>query len=441
VSLTSLTTLGLAFFLTAVLTRFSPLRGWLRGFSVAPYGATLLYLLFFGTFFLGGERSTDSQLLDPLRLGRIALFVLITAMAWLDLVLARKVKSSVNFVTWAMLLYGAIAMATAGWSLNPTLTLWKGFEIVTHVSVVAVIARRVDGIKDALDTLGLFWILLLYVTLSLILSVVISPQEALSHTIKGVAILQGTALRVNPNTATQLSALLLLVGISLAIAPPPNSNRWAIYVLMSLGAVVMFLAHSRTSIFAAAVAILLIAIISRKYWILSLVLMVGTILLVSEEVSGPLKTYIMRGQTEEQFQGLTGRVQIWEIVWSKFLERPILGFGFYAGIRELYKMSAADNTYLQVLMGGGVVLMTVFLIPIFTIAVQLMRSRPSLSILTSQPDYSLLWMQTACVFVLLIVRSVTGPSFDAHHNNLTLFLGCAVAASALIRFRREGFRK
>ena len=76
-------------------------------------------------------------------------------------------------------LSAAFAMATASYSLNPTLTLWKGFEVVTHVSVVAVLSRKIGSVDDALSMLGLSWIVLSFVAISLIVSIIISPEEAL----------------------------------------------------------------------------------------------------------------------------------------------------------------------------------------------------------------------------------------------------------------------
>lgn len=433
--LQSLSILALSVVATALILFFQPFRRWRRGFIIAPFGAFLLYLLFIGTLFLGGERTAGSELLDPLRLARIVLFSTITGFAWLDLILTKRKRAPINTVVWIMFAYGAMAMATASYSLDPKLTLWKGFEVLTHVSVVAVLCRRIGSVDDALDILGLFWIVLLFIAISLLVAIPISPEIAFSETSKGIALLHGVAFTVNPNTGTQIGGLILLVAVSLLIASPPGSNKWIVFALFILGAVVMLLTHSRTSIFATAIALCMLAVVSRKAWIIVSIFTLGLLFFVSGYVSEYATTFILRGQSEAQFTGLSGRLQFWQTVWGTFVERPILGYGFYAAIRSLYGVPGADNTYLQVLMGGGVVLLSVFLLAICVLAIQLFRTRPRWQTLRGQPAYFLLWTQTASLFILLLIRSITGPSFDAHHINLTLFLVCAVAASALVRYR------
>jgi O-antigen ligase len=333
-----------------------------------------------------------------------------------------------------MLLYAALALFTATYSLYPLLTVWKAFEVITHVAVAMVLARRVTNVADAIGLLGLVWISMLFIAFSLLVGVVVSPSEALvTLEQSGISTLAGVAFTVNTNTATQIGGLVVLFAASALVFSGALRGRWVLLLVLFLGVAVMLLARSRTSMFATILGLLIIAFFARRSWLLILLFLCGAAVMLSAAATDVITAFFLRGQSEEQFAGLSGRAYAWEPMWETFLDRPILGYGFYAGIRVLFGLPGADNTYLQVLLSGGLVLLTVFMVPIFCISIDLFRSRPRRSRKGLDHAHVLLWMQTATLFSMLMVRSVTGPSFDSHHPNLTLFLLCSIAASTLRR--------
>jgi O-antigen ligase len=131
---------------------------------------------------------------------------------------------------------------------------------------------------------------------------------------------------------------------------------------------------------------------------------------------------------------MTGRTYFWERAWSEvFLSSPILGNGFYAAHRSLLMTSSVDNTYLAVLLGNGIVGLIIFVVPVIVVAMQLLLSRPN----KTQPKTErMLWLQLMALFVLLIVRSITGPSFQFLHSNLVMFMMLLIGMQAYRRLRR-----
>ena len=122
---------------------------------------------------------------------------------------------------------------------------------------------------------------------------------------------------------------------------------------------------------------------------------------------------------------------------EKVMESPMFGYGYYSSARVLFNAPGADNTYLTVLLGGGIVLLIIFMIPIAIGSYHIYLSRPSKSRERSARFYTALWMQVAGLFTILLTRSITGPSFDAHHISLMLYLLTLIGAECLYRNRNN----
>lgn len=422
------------------LSALQPVRQWLVGIRQFPGPALLLLLLFIGIFFLGGAREPGSELVDPLRIARIALFVTISTVALFDLLRPGNKGSRINSALWLMLFYGGVAMATAAYSDNPLLTVWKGFEVITHVLVAMAIARRVFNTEDTLVALGIAWLGLTFATVSVFWGIVLFPDEALRREISMVGsqpITQFTAMyggvfpRLNPNEVTQIAAITALATFSYTIVDRVPKYYLSFVILFGISLVVMYYSHSRTSFIALLLAIFIIAIFSRNKKML-VIIAIGLFLFVFiSSISEYAREYFLRGQSEEQLAHLSGRVPFWKDVWEVFSDRPMFGYGYYSAHRVLFSTSGVDNSYLNVLLGGGILLLLLFLAPIALIAVQIFKYRPSRRHHTHEKNSTLLWMLTTSLFILLIVRSATGPSFESHHFNLILFLLCSIAASRL----------
>ncbi len=190
----------------------------------------------------------------------------------------------------------------------------------------------------------------------------------------------------------------------------------------------MLLSRSRTSIFAGVAGILAVVFFSGRttlFWASAATM--SSLWFFSDAVIA----YIRRGQSQELFTSMSGRTPFWETIWPQVLESPIIGSGYYAAQRKLFGVSSVDNTYLEVLLGLGIIGLTIFLIPIGLTAVALIKARPSPG--QSSPE-ARLWFQLLALFILLFVRSLTGPSFETLHWNLVMFMVLIVSVSALRRF-------
>jgi O-antigen ligase len=131
-----------------------------------------------------------------------------------------------------------------------------------------------------------------------------------------------------------------------------------------------------------------------------------------------LTSYILRGQTEQAFYGMTGRTHYWGEVWEVVLQAPLFGHGFYAQ-RIILDVFSVDNTYLQILVGLGFVGFLVILIPLSIVAYKLYSRRPHVH---SSSQERLVWLQLASIYIIVMMRSITGPTFQDYNINLVLLM-------------------
>jgi len=81
-----------------------------------------------------------------------------------------------------------------------------------------------------------------------------------------------------------------------------------------------------------------------------------------EQASGVSWDYLQRGQSVEDLAAVSGRAEIWGLVWNSFLESPLTGHGYFmcssTGFLEVWgdtTRETAHNVILQVLVSTGLI--------------------------------------------------------------------------------------
>ena len=71
--------------------------------------------------------------------------------------------------------------------------------------------------------------------------------------------------------------------------------------------------------------------------------------------------YLLRGQSVEEAQKLSSRVEWWQFAWHMFLQRPLIGWGGFAGgrflvLKQLSRVSTPDlhSSIIETLVDTGV---------------------------------------------------------------------------------------
>lgn len=320
-----------------------------------------------------------------------------------------------------MLIYSFLAMLSATYSISPIVSLWKGFEVFVFVTLGIYLTKYFTVIEDLQWGIDLVGMAMLYFSASVLFSVILAPSLALprSQAMSGGSIVSGAQSivpAIYPNSVTQFAALLISITLSQVLASS-EKGKTGLIAILCLGSIVLILGHSRTSIFAALISCGVILVMGRYFFaavLMGLTVLSGMLIGAADI----LTSYILRGQTEQAFYGMTGRTHYWGEVWEVVLQAPLFGHGFYAQ-RIILDVFSVDNTYLQILVGLGFVGFLVILIPLSIVAYKLYSRRPRVH---SSSQERLVWLQLASIYIIVMMRSITGPTFQDYNINLVLLM-------------------
>jgi O-antigen ligase len=398
-------------------------------------------LLFFSLFYLGGERSY-SELIDYKRGLRIIIYLYIAWSVWANLLIRRFPFNTINLTSKTMLAYAIIAMATSAYSPDRLITLWKGFEVFVHVSMAFALSAKIkktDDLKYALDMLCL---VLLFFIINLSISGILFSEEAFhtymfaEYSFQTHFALTGVFPKIHPNSSSQIGAMFALIGVSYLMINEIGRRRQNAIICLIFGVTIMLLGHARTSNIAFFLVLAFIILSSGKIknkWIfVFFVFAFFSLALLMNELMEVVYAYLRRGQTQDELLSLTGRTYMWQMAIKDFLKEPWIGYGYYSASKEISSRiitggSNIDNTYLNVLIGGGVILAFPLILSAIHTLISLWKTKKK----TNSSTKRIIWTQTTGIFLLIFIRSFSGPTFDANHFNLMMFLVCSLAFSRI----------
>jgi O-antigen ligase len=165
------------------------------------------------------------------------------------------------------------------------------------------------------------------------------------------------------------------------------------------------------------------------------------ILFAFTNVGTVIWAYLARGQNAQQAEGLTGRVEWWQYGIQKFMEKPLTGYGAFAGGRfvilpGLGRLATPDlhSTLVETLVDTGIWGLPLILITIAGIWFFLYRAvrSPSLSASESRVAVELL----AVMAVLTVRCVVSGDLID--HPAVSFFTVLCGAEFMRRRLKRAG---
>ena len=119
---------------------------------------------------------------------------------------------------------------------------------------------------------------------------------------------------------------------------------------------IVYRMQSRGAIFGAVAALLFILLISsrmRRYALPFAAVAVACLVLIAtpERASSRVVTYLMRGQSSEEFQSMTGRTRAYSNGLEAFADAPVFGRGQWADRMTIGEH--VHNSFLQAMLNGG----------------------------------------------------------------------------------------
>ncbi len=342
-----------------------------------------------------------------------------------------KINLAGNGAKW-MIIFSLYAMLSAVYSVNAFVSFWKGLEVLTMVLVVINLANQLRTVEDLDWLMNILKFVLFYLVLTVFVGLALYPGEA----IKAVSYLgvRGLMPKMNPSSVGTTASLLVVCCVaSLLYRWPSKKETRGISVVLAAAAIMLFLSHVRTPIFAATIAVMLMFLTGKNYRAMIITAVLCMVFVLGTSIDD-IMSYIYRGQTKEDFAGLTGRVYYWEKMMPFITGSPIIGNGYYAAQRILFDVNAVDNSYLEVVLGLGFLGLAIFIVPT-VVAVK--------AIIKTQPRYytplasKLIWAQLMGVLILLMIRGFSGSSYQVQHPLLVYFMIMQIGIAGYLRLHHS----
>jgi exopolysaccharide production protein ExoQ len=258
--------------------------------------------------------------------------------------------------------FGVWALISTFYSLTPTYTFGGGFAFLALIFFVASVIER-TGAKSVLMPM-IFACGLLTVTAAVLY--VVAPSIAVAQ-LEGGSTPRLAGLTGSPNNLGRVASLGLLF---IFFAVQQRLIRlWRLDIaLIAISCLAcLALSWSRTSIAALIISILVVKLRRRPWLLLGAAVLTLTaflLLLVSDFNWNNLVKLISRRGSIEELLTFTGRTAIWDFNWQKFLQQPIIGYGYGAtklllpaGFRTYFgwTTTSAHSMILQAIVTTGLV--------------------------------------------------------------------------------------
>jgi hypothetical protein len=252
-----------------------------------------------------------------------------------------------------LMLFVLAVLTSTLWSIYWQWTLYKGCEYAVDV---ALLAALLVAVKDTTDMRRLFDWTWLWIGIVLVMcwgGAYFDPEVALSHNLETggsatgpIAVqLSGVFPDLSANRIGEYSAILCAIAL-VRLLPLKGVKRimktW--YTWLALGAfITMIYAQTRSATGGFLVALVLIFWLSGRFKHGVAIVVLGLVLVIGTGFGSTLVDYMKRGQTTEEMEGLTGRLEWWKFAWKKYSDVPLTGYGAYAAGRFLVMGSFGNN--------------------------------------------------------------------------------------------------
>lgn len=296
---------------------------------------------------------------------RVALVALVALVLAIRLALGRTawLPSLFRGLVGAVAVYSLMCAVSTLWSVYPAWTLYKSAEFFVDVALLAAILMHTRSTEDFKGLFDWTWLLCVAAMVMIWVGALVWPAEAFLRGVGSLGVqLQGVFPLMSANGVGELAGILAVVAlVRLQFIGRGGSPR-ALYFLLFLASVLtLALSQTRSAILGFLVGAALVLLLSKRIRTLVFFVWLLVMLLSVTTFGEVFRTYMQRGQSEEAFESLSGRVSWWTVGWQKFVERPLAGYGGYAGARftaleEIGETSTSTihNTYFEVLLGLGV---------------------------------------------------------------------------------------
>ena len=267
-------------------------------------------------------------------------------------------------------IYALLSLASTLWSVRPLWTFYKSIEYLVDLAALAAVIVSVRSLREYRSFANLTWTLLGLLVVSAWVGAIIDPSEGLLYgqnmgplTVR----LEGVMPSVDANTIGEICAILALIALNRMFNDPQTKrNRGWYSGLLLASLVTLVFSQTRAAMLAFGVGLIVLLLSRGRYGLtfaLSAVCGLGTVIAFTfTNLGRTFSEFLLRGQSTQSVQGLSGRMDVWQASFDAFLVRPWTGYGGFAGSRFVIlpglssqaSASTALSTYVDSLLDLGI---------------------------------------------------------------------------------------
>jgi O-antigen ligase len=269
-------------------------------------------------------------------------------------------KSLFRGLVGALTAYALVSAISALWSVFPAWTLYKSLEYLVDVALFAAILATVRSAQTYRALYNWIWVMYGALLLTVWVGAVVVPGEAWLPTDNLLRVrLSGVFPALDQNSVGEFAAYLAIVALVRLLFSTGRGGAFH-RAVFAFGLITLVFSQTRVAIVGFLLAALLILFFSKRRGLLAILVLGVGLLLLTSNAAAPLWALWQRGESLEALQGFSGRLTMWEFGWDRFLERPLTGYGAYAGGRFAVVAEVANpntssvlSSYIEVLVGTG----------------------------------------------------------------------------------------
>ncbi len=240
-----------------------------------------------------------------------------------------------------MAIFPLLSLISSAWSVSPAFTLFRSVEYLLDLALLAAIVMTLDSLEDYEAFANWTWTLLGLLVLSAWIGAVVDPSEGL---LEGYAYgplrvrLEGVCPILDANSIGEYCAILGGIAFCRLLDDPTRKyDRGWYRFLFASSFITLIFTQTRAAVGAFLFAVVLIFIVTGRYVLGALVGVTASlgalIVLAFTNFGSTLGSFLLRGQSVAEAEGLSGRAELWTFALQKIAERPWIGYGGYAGGR------------------------------------------------------------------------------------------------------------
>jgi len=278
-------------------------------------------------------------------------------------------RSAFTGIVGLLLWFDLITLLSSIWSIFWQWTAYKAIEYGVDVCLLAVALHMTRTTAQFKKFFDWNWFLFGVMLANIWFGCVWDPKDALLkggafgvQGIGGLGVwLQGVLPDVSSNQLAEYAACVTMVALCRLL--PMNRKRentsWYLFVFVG-GLVTVIFGQTRSAVAGICVGLFLIYLLSSRVLQGAMIVISGVLITIISGFGDYLFVYLKRGQSSNQMESFSGRLEWWEVALEKFAMYPFTGLGMWAAARfgvlakiGFTQTASVHSDWVEIIVGTG----------------------------------------------------------------------------------------